>query len=283
MLSESIANNLEKLQKLPPLPNLAQLILNFSYDDTDIREFSNVIETNSTLTVKLLKLANSAYFGWPQEIRSVEEAIIKVLGLAQAKGLVIVSILKGLFKSDSRLFNLERYWFNNITCGILAQSLFKHLPNSYREEIDNVYIHGLLHNIGLIALVHCFPAEIDKILSCQEKQGCGINARCEEAFGIGYHRLGGMLAAKWHLPKDITATIAYHNQEDYRKTYWPIVLLIGLCAEYADAVYRGVEINSGHDVASAIGLNSVDAEKERLVLISQIEELKEMATLFGSN
>lgn len=118
MLSESIESNLEKLQDLPPLPNLAQLILNFSYDDTDIREFSNVIETNSTLTVKLLNLANSAYSGWPQEIRTVEEAIIKVLSLAQAKGLVIVSILKGLFKSDSRLFNLERYWFNSITCGI---------------------------------------------------------------------------------------------------------------------------------------------------------------------
>lgn len=282
MTTYEIRKCLEKLDNLPPLPNLAQLLLNFSYDDTEIKEFSNVIETNSTLTARLLKVANSAYFGWPEEIRTVEGAIIKVLGLAQAKGLVIVSILNGLFKTESRFFNLERHWFTSITCGILCQGLWRHVPIHFREELDNIYTHGLLHNIGLIALVHCAPAEMDKIFENKNKQNIGINNRCEEVFGMGYHQIGGALATTWRLPKDIVAAIGYHHQKDYRGGYWPITLLVGLCAEYADALYSGREPQNTFDAAAEIGLNSVEAEKERNALISQIEEVKELAGVLAA-
>jgi len=281
--AKNIRGKIQLLKELPPLPVMAQRILSLSDDGADIAEFGESIEMDPCLSARIIGLANAAYFGWPGGVRTVYDAIYKVLGLKLVKNLALGLILGGLFRSDKcREFSAERYWFTSVATAIMAQNLLQCMPHERRCNLDNIYLDGLLHDLGLPVLVHLFPEEMNQILSGQiDQSNRSLGEKCKDALGIDPCRAGAMLARKWHLPEDIARVIEHRDDPGYRDEYWPITLLVGCCARQAQALYIGNEAGEDPELKDPLGICEATMEQEKLAAIGKVEEIREMALMFS--
>jgi HD-like signal output (HDOD) protein len=280
---KEIRQRIRLLQELPPLPVMAQKILSLSNEDADIQELADTIEKDPCLSARLLGLANAAYFGWPGGVRTMYDAIYKVLGLKMVKSLAIGLILGGTFRADRcRNFSIDRYWFTAVATAIMTQNFLPHVSPEFRNNLDNIYLDGLLHNLGLPVLVHLFPQEMEEVFSmaiaCSDRP---INECAREVLAIDTCQAGGWLARKWHLPEDIICVIDHHSNSGYRKDFWPIVLLVGYCARNANALFFGT--NAGHEpeLLALLGISEEAAVRQRRKAITDMEGISEMAALLS--
>jgi HD-like signal output (HDOD) protein len=282
---KEIRQRIRLLQELPPLPVMAQKILSLSNEDADIQELADTIEKDPCLSARLLGLANAAYFGWPGGVRTMYDAIYKVLGLKMVKSLAIGLILGGTFRADRcKNFSIHQYWFTAVATAILTQNLLPRISSEFRDNLDNVYLDGLLHNLGLPVLVHLFPEEMEEVFStaraCSDRQ---LGECTREVLSIDICQAGGWLARKWHLPEDIVCVIDHHNNSGYRNGFWPIVLLVGYCARSANSLFFRKPFRHEPELLSLLGISQDLAERQRRKAIDDMEGISEMAALLSGN
>jgi HD-like signal output (HDOD) protein len=280
-LSENVPEIRDKiymLKEIPSLPAIAQEILNVA-NDADIAEFSRVIEKDPGLSARLIGLANSAYFGWPGGVHTIYDAIYKVLGLKLVKSLAIGIILNKLLETrHCTAFRPMQYWFTAITTAIMAQSLFPFVSPPLKKDIENIYLNGLLHNLGIAMLVHLFPLEMSKVFSeSNSHKDRSVTACVRKVLGIDQNQAGGRFARRWGLPLDIISVMEHHKELDYQQKYWPIVLLVGYCERQAVNLFlRNETINETNPLTS-LGIPEAVIGVTWEKLGRQMEDIKALA------
>jgi HD-like signal output (HDOD) protein len=178
--------------------------------EVEIDRLARIISQDPGLSARIVGLANSAYFGQTQPINSVQEAIIRVLGLNTVKALAISVSIGSVFRTARCAgFDLPGYWFTAIGCATLARMLANHIPFDERPNPDAVYLSGLLHNVGWLILAHGFPLELAKLLRQQPaEQEKSMEDLQRENIGIDWIGAGEWLAHRWHLPEGVSQIIA---------------------------------------------------------------------------
>jgi HD-like signal output (HDOD) protein len=211
-IAQQAKEQILKLQHLPPLSATATRLLGLlSQEDLALNQLAEVINQDPGLTARLLGLANSAYFGQQNPVLNVEDAIIRVLGLNMVKSLAFSIALSGSFDiSDCRQFDLKRYWRDALTLAMLARLLCVKGDTGDSLDPDAVYLAGLLKNIGVLVLVHLFPAQYSQVIQKQlQLGGNGDVLELEkEQIGLNHREAGAWLANRWHLPELIVSVIA---------------------------------------------------------------------------
>ncbi len=281
---KEIRQKIQHLKELPPLPAMAEKILSLS-DETDIKELAETIEKDPCLSARILGLANAAYFGWPGGVRTIYDAIYKVLGLKIVRSIAIGLILGGLFKAEKcPRFSSDRYWFTSVATAMMAQSLYLHMTADLRRDLRDIYMDGLLHKLGLPVLVHLFPQEMNGIFSADDSNGeYSLNVKCREVIGINPCEAGAWLARRWHLPKDIVCVIENSGDFSYKKDFWAIVQLVGYCSRQAELLFKGDEMLNGLDQLNALGIDAAVLEKENQTVFCKIKGISEMALLLSGS
>lgn len=274
-----IRDKIYMLKEIPSLPLIAQEILNVA-NNADIAEFARVIEKDPGLSARLIGLANSAYFGWPGGVHTIYDAIYKVLGLKLVKSLAIGIILnKSLETGHCRGFCTNRYWFTAITTAIMAQKLFPHVSPSLKKDIDNIYLNGLLHNLGIAMLVHLFPLEMSKVfLESNSRKDCSVTTCVRKILGFDQNQAGARLALKWGLPPDIISVMEHHKELDYQQKYWPIVLLVGYCERQAGNFFLKNEAFTEISALTSLGIPASVATMTWETLDRQIVDIRALAS-----
>ncbi len=200
---------IQRLQELPPLPVTAQEILRAVNDeDIGLDQIAAIIKRDPGLAARIIGLANSAFFG-TRGITTVEQAIIRSLGLATVKSLSLSMVMGGVFDTRScRPFDLERYWRVSLLSAHMAELLAHKLPVMLRPDPKQAYLCGLLHNLGLLAMATCFPLEMGQVFSQSEPtDDCVLEALEQQHTGIEHHQAGAWLGHRWHLPEALVASI----------------------------------------------------------------------------
>jgi HD-like signal output (HDOD) protein len=237
-LPEAAQLKLFRLKEIPLPAGPALDALRLTTDEqVDLADLAQVIHRSPELTLRILRCANSAYFGQRRQIAGIEEAIIRVLGLTLTRSLVLTLAVSQPFnlKACPR-FDAERHWFVACTTATLAERLVGHLHIDRHLPAGNAYSAGLLHNLGLLALVHVFPREADVVLRACPDGRPGDELRA--ALGIGPREAGPWLARHWGLPEVLARVMAHHQDYGYRGEDWPLAHLIGLTKLLADSLYR---------------------------------------------
>jgi len=271
------------LKEIPPLPMTARRILCLS-PEADVRELADIIEQSPELAARLLGMANAAYFGWPGGVRTVHDAIYKVLGIKLVKSLVLGMTLSEVFDvKRCRGFRLERYWFTAIVTAQICQSLFPSLPPFLRWDLDNIHINGLLHNLGLAVLAHLYPLELSRAFSPPVASAeSSITERIRKELGIDQTQAGGWLARKWHLPRDIVLVMENHKDAGYRGDFWPVALLVGYCERQSQRLFEESVLHMEPDIAALLGIDQEVLEKMHGILDGQLEDLLSMASFMAT-
>ena len=195
----SFENQLEQVTELISLPEVYLKFQDLMQDpDSDIDDFARVVSLDPNLTVKLLSVINSAYFGFAGQINSVSRAI-NMLGLGQLHAMVLgISALSALnFAND--IVPLKTFWRSSLLTGTLARKLSEQSGNLAGEKI---FIIGMLHEIGHLVLYAEFPelARQTHQLACDSH--LSIQQAEKQVLGCHYGEIGARLMQQWCLPDE---------------------------------------------------------------------------------
>ena len=196
---------------LPTLPTvITQMIGLIDNPKTSAREVSQLISTDQALTAKILKLANSAFYGFSREIGTVNHAVV-VMGFETVKSLGLsVSVLERFAAGNAQTsFDRQKFWEHSIACGVAARLLADRLR--YRVQ-GEAFAAGILHDIGKLILSQYFTEEFEQILSLTCDEGLYIGKAEKHVLGVTHAEIGLWLAEKWNLPNKLVTAIAYHHK-----------------------------------------------------------------------
>ncbi|MFH0924906.1 MAG: HDOD domain-containing protein, partial [bacterium] len=239
---EKIKQITEKIQGLPTLPVLVTQTMHLiDNPKTSISEIVKAISVDQALTIKILRLANSAFYGFPRKIATVKHALV-ILGSMTLKDLIIATSIHDVFpetEGEGR-FKRSDFWEHSFACGIASRMLAKEVQYRVTGE---VFVAGIIHDIGKIIIDKYFHPQFKKIIKIVEEENITIYEAEKKVLGITHVDLGRWLAQKWNLPSDLVDAIAYHHSPKLAKSNQELTTIVHL----ADILCRMKAIGYGGD------------------------------------
>ncbi len=286
MTIDQIRMEVQKQKELPTLsPNIERILS--ACEDYDINQglLAEVLGESPTIAARLLGLANSAFFGQPGRVHSLSHAI-SVLGMVTVRSVSVGLALSGILKTDHcPHFQADRYWSSAVMTALMASQLNSSVKADLRPPNDSVYMAGLLHNIGLLALVYLHPAEMDRaFMAYDAKPACTLADYIHTELETDHYQAGVWLGSKWHLPRDILLVMEYHYDPNYRGEHWPLVLLEGLCSRWANRIVDGSddvgEFEDEYDALATLGVAKPTIERLWARMREKLDGIRDVASLF---
>lgn len=207
---EKINHILENIDDLPTLPTVANHIIQLTGDkNSSSVQISELIAQDQSLTTRVLKIVNSAFYGFPRKITTINHAVV-ILGTDEIKNLVLgTSILKAFPDSKKASgFKREEFWVHSIGCGVASKMLAKTFQYRVTGE---VFVAGLIHDIGKIVLDQYLNTEFGLVLKEAQEKKVSLFETENEILGIAHTHVGKILGEKWKLPKSLTDVIYHHH------------------------------------------------------------------------
>jgi len=198
---EKILSNVLELQSMPTV--FLEALDNIQNPNVNAMKISNIISKDMALTTKILRLVNSAYYGFPQEITQVNNAIA-LLGFRTVKDIIMIMALKPMMLSQSG----KELWEHSIRCAYAAQILAENHTDAPTDEIFTI---GLLHDIGRV-LFQMYDAQSTDEVSRLWDMGVNKLLVEEDLFGVNHAVVGEAFAIKEGLPPVISSAIRYHHE-----------------------------------------------------------------------
>jgi HD-like signal output (HDOD) protein len=207
---------LSRIEELPTLPVVSQRILELMADENaSNREISRLVENDQSLALKIMKIANSAFFGSLTKITSLEQAMIR-LGMNEVRSIVLaVSVYDFFSNYESGVFNRKRFWKHGIVCSHAA----KYLGTYYGTGNDTLFVSGLVHDMGKAVLDEYFHDEFLSIINYLELKRCTFSEAEKIVIGTTHSRIAARLLSQWKFPDNIIQQIMYHHEPWDDKNY----------------------------------------------------------------
>ncbi len=210
------ADSEKKIKKyianMPSLSTTIAMVLKVcNSPDTTANDLNRVIAMDPVLTGNVLKLINSAYYSMRDSVTSLTKAII-MLGMNTIKNLAIsTAILGTLNKTKSnKTSSIDTFWEHSICVGSAAK-IIASMPELGLKNRDEFFVAGLLHDIGKIPLINCFPKKNVLVEKAVKEDGVAV-IRAENRFiGVNHSQIGKQIAGKWGIEGAIHETICYHH------------------------------------------------------------------------
>lgn len=196
---------------LPTLPTVASKVIALTgREDTTLSDIAELIAKDMALSAKILKVSNSSFYSFPQQISSINQAV-SLLGINAVRSLVLsFSFLSMKGKAGKTNFDFKKFWEDSLAGGIAAKLILEQIEGADTEEI---LISGLLQNIGQLALACSFPDEYNKILEATDEKPDDEEPE-KTQIGAGHTFVGYNLAKEWKFPEKLLVPILYHHDPD---------------------------------------------------------------------
>jgi HD-like signal output (HDOD) protein len=181
--------------------------------DSTARDLHEVIKNDPALSVKILKVVNSAFYGLPGQVASVDRAII-LLGLAAVKNIAIAASIARLFKGKriSQHFSAADLWRHNVAVAVTAKALAKSSPHPCMP--DEVFVAGLIHDLGTLVERQAYPNEFAHVIDRCMTEDIDF-LECErEVIGADHQAFGAALTTRWKFPRHLRAAVGFHHNPE---------------------------------------------------------------------
>ncbi len=263
----------EKVRDLPSLPEVVTKVTEIVQNPkSSAAELSVVISQDSGLTSRVLKLVNSAYYGFPKQISSIQHAIM-ILGFTTIKGLVLSSSIFRIFSSKNNLLSSLDYisfWKHSLLAAIASKRIYKEL---FFEEDENIFSAAILHDIGKLILDQYdhnnyanvtaeVPDQIyaNQVLKAEQKY-------CE----VTHPTIGHLVAESWNLPEVLSEVIKFHHDPLKSEKYERLATVVYLGNLISQLVLDSGEFRGDvfdENIVTHIGLNNDDL----LIFFNDLQE-----------
>ena len=198
---------------MPAFPKSVQLILELSRDDDcPINELAEVIEKDPVMTVRLLRIMNSAYYSFPKQISSVSESVAYV-GMNAIKNMALSFAAMGVLpKQNAAGFDVQRFLMHSLVTASVARTLCQQYSHDETRP-DDCYVVGLLHDFGKVVFAQFLAPEFKEALAYSRKLSISLHGAEQQIIGTDHAMLGGMLMEKWRFPERLIDSVRRHHSE----------------------------------------------------------------------
>lgn len=225
---ENIRQMLQESQDILTLPTVINEIIEItSNPNSSANDLTRIIESDPALTVKILAVANSAYYGFVQKVATISHAVV-VLGFREIQNIALGMSVVRLFDQRGSAF-VEKLWQHSYAVGVATRMLASYL----NLKMDGKYfVGGLLHDVGKIFLFQCQPQSFANLLGRLDDgvNKYGYHYLEEATYGIDHATIGGELLARWMFPTEITEAVVWHHRPSAASTNQ----LFAACVHLAD-------------------------------------------------
>jgi putative nucleotidyltransferase with HDIG domain len=233
---------IEKIDDLPTLPRTVLKITELVNDPkSSAKDLARVITDDQVLTARLLKLVNSSFYGFPERISTVTGAIV-LLGFDAIRNLLLTTSVFDLFANHNRKKkqDQEKFWDHSLGCAVGAKVIGNYLRH---DKIEELFVSGLLHDIGKIVEMMYLSDEYTKVVSVIDSENILMTAAENKVLGYNHAEVGKLLAEKWNLPAKLVQVIAYHHQPANAGSFAMEAAIVHL----ADIFCRALNMGYGGD------------------------------------
>lgn len=209
-----VLNKLSTFNNLPTLPHILLNLLDAcNRESVDLDAIAALVEKDPSLSAKLLKLVNSAYFGLPQKIVGIGQAVVYV-GASTIKNMTICACVYEAFPNSNTngIFNLKNFWWHSLKCAFLAKAMAFEMN---LDQPDEAFVSGLLHDIGKLVLwTNCRTAYEEILQRCSDHSQSVFEEN--RALGTTHCQVGEWLLKRWCFQGRIADAVCYHHESPER-------------------------------------------------------------------
>ncbi len=201
---------LAKESELSSLPEIYIRISELLDSDTATSaQIGQVVETDPALSLRILKMVNSAFYGFSHKVDSIAQAIT-ILGRERLKQILIGSVLSGVFgKMENHIFHMEDFWRHSVKTAILARYLS--LQTECMQNADSLFTAGLLHDVGRLIMAKLIPEQTREIQNAVDIEDGDLYHAEERILGFTHCDVGAGFIKKWELPDLLASAAQYHH------------------------------------------------------------------------
>jgi len=193
-----------QLDKLPSVPQTyLELTQAAGSTKSSAADFAKIIEKDPAMAAKVLQLVNSAYFGLPQRISSVSQAV-SYLGVELLKGLALTARIFSATQAPPKGFSVDRLQEHSLLTARLAKKFVT------GKQSETAFTAGLMHAVGQLVFAQCLPAQLGQVFEQSAASGRSLEEVEREVFGVDHAAAGAFLLGSWGLPFKIVEAVAFH-------------------------------------------------------------------------
>ena len=279
-MPQTVKEVVDSVGELVSLPE-TYVKINELLDDPDATaaDLGKVISQDPALTARMLRIANSPFYGMSREIDNISKAV-RVIGMQKIHDLVLAtSVAKAFNGLPNDLVTLKNFWTHCIYCGLIAKAL---AVSSKHESAETLFAAGMLHDIGQLVIFNKLPELSHKVLTdaIEDPTEPEIYALERQFMGFDHCQVGGELARKWNLPKLLQECIEFHHEPDQAQEFPREVAIIHIANRLAVlAEVNSTELDNMAEILShAIDTAGVSPEKFPAVMAEARSQFNEMQT-----
>lgn len=212
MTQSNITAIINQLDSFPSLPTtVIQVIEITGNPESSANDLMQAILPDQSMCTAILKIANSAFFGRPRTVCSIEEAVV-VLGFHEIRNIVLTQAVFNSFQKfrNTHKKDIDSLWQHSLTCGLAARIIATHTGHTPSQ----LFIAGLIHDIGKLTMLIALPHSYNPALELSERLQLSLFPEEEEKFGISHDNVGMLLLNRWLFPEPLCAAAGYHHHPD---------------------------------------------------------------------
>lgn len=246
-IRKKIFKCLQELDSLPSLPEVVNKVVRAVEDpDTSADDIARIMRDDPAMTAKVLKIANSTFYGVPnREITSVPFAISR-MGFFEIKKIAFSMGVLMLFRQSAKVIDHKEFWRHCIATAIGTTTLNRFVGGRFRvsdSDLSAYFVGGLLHKIGMLMLEAYFHEAYTGVIEICRKKYMNLPGVEDQVFGITHAEVGHFLCRKWNLPETVTAGVLYYASINKAPTtHFPVVCHIAIAEFLARQLIGGFGI-----------------------------------------
>ena len=272
LIEKSTIEKITTLKNLPTLPHiLLKLIEACNKESESLKEISSIVAKDPSITVKILKLVNSVYYGLSKKVENIDQAVTLV-GTNAIRNMAICASVYETFNKvlENKIFNYKLFWWHSLKCAVLARLISKKINYS---QPDEAFLAGLLHDIGKLVLLVNFSEQYESLLEIYQDQDDSLLS-AEKNLAANHCEIGAWLLNRWNFKPFMSDAVLYHHEPPSRlANAFPLVQIVNV----ANALAREPIREKEKSFAVAENIFRLDvAEVEELLTLSE-KEVQEVA------
>lgn len=228
---DTLREKVEQTQELATLPSVILRIIEVINNPmADARDVEKEVMEDPVITAKILRMANSPYYGTNRNISTISQAVV-LMGFAEVQNIALSVSIFSRFSTPTKMFDRRKFWEHCFTTAALADAL----QNRVDEHINDSFAAGLLHDIGRIVLDQHFAEEFQKIVAEAEAEKTTLLEAEKKILGATHCDVGYWMAEQWNLPPALAESILQHHSPHSDQESYALTAIVHV----ADAIAKG--------------------------------------------
>ncbi|MCD4813463.1 HDOD domain-containing protein [bacterium] len=295
MEQDKLKKVIQSISDVPTLPTVVARVMQILNDPySSASDLTEVVSVDQAMTFRILKMANSAFYGFPRAVSTVTESVV-LLGFSTVRNLILTTMMYNfdqiwnektkVKKSDQKIFfNQRQEWKHAVATAIMTREL---LVSQQLKSLEQVgFLAGLMHDVGKTLFYHYFHDEYYAVLKNGVVEGRELCRREERKMGAHHGQVGAWIVDRWNLPEEIVTPIACHHFPEEAKEQKELTNVLYIANRMACATLKE---NSQEDILHSdeiitqwwnqLGLEQKQIEKMEEKLRQELEEIESFMTV----